>query len=142
MGSCPASAWQSLNWKSHRQPNGPGAAQLKSSSASNAVVEHDDELQWAAKAVRKHQQALFTNFQWFLYHSRNTVYFTAFSRTAFTKDSLSNFVAEMVALAPQLTHGFKGALPGQPFPKHILDAITDVRDVDDFEGYPDKWLGK
>ena len=48
----------------------------------------------------------------------------------------------MVALAPQLTHGFVGARPGQPFPKHLLDAITDVEVVDEFDGYPDKWLGK
>jgi len=109
---------------------------------SSAAEERNATLDWAAAAVRKNPQALFTNFQWFLYHSRNTVYFTARSRTAFTKDSLANFVAEMVSLAPQLTHGFKGALPGQPFPKHILDAITSVTEVDSFEGYPDKWLGK
>ena len=48
----------------------------------------------------------------------------------------------MVALAPQLTHGFVGARPGQPFPKHMLDAITHVEMVDDFDGYPDKWLSK
>jgi hypothetical protein len=51
-------------------------------------------------------------------------------------------VAEMVALAPQLTHGFVGAQPGQPFPKHMLDAITSVEVVDEFDGYPDKWLSK
>ena len=109
---------------------------------SNTAAEHSEALTLAAKAVRKNPQALFTNFQWFLYHSKNTVYFTAFSKTAFDKESLANFVAEMVSLAPQLTHGFRGALPGQPFPKHILDAITDAREVDSFEGYPDKWLGK
>jgi hypothetical protein len=48
----------------------------------------------------------------------------------------------MVARAPQLTHGFVGARPGQPFPKHLLDAITEVSVVDDFDGYPDKWIGK
>src|SRR5690606_7187783 len=42
----------------------------------------------------------------------------------------------------QLTHGVVGARPGEPFPKHILDAITDVEVVDSFEGYPDKWLSK
>ncbi|MDB5621972.1 MAG: hypothetical protein JWR39_535 [Devosia sp.] len=109
---------------------------------SSAAGERNALLDWAAAAVRKNPQALFTNFQWFLYHSKNTVYFTAYSKTAFTKESLDNFVAEMVSLAPQLTHGFKGALPGQPFPKHILDAITSVAEVDSFDGYPDKWLGK
>ena len=46
----------------------------------------------------------------------------------------------MVALAPQLTHGFLGAHPGQPFPKQLLDAITSVEMVDEFDGYPDKWI--
>jgi hypothetical protein len=111
-------------------------------SPGRATAEHNEALLLAAKAVRRNPQALFTNFQWFLYQSRNTVYFTAFSKTEFRKDSLGNFVAEMVSLAPQLTHGFKGALPGQPFPKHVLDAITDVHEVDNFDGYPDRWLGK
>src|SRR5690606_16424735 len=48
----------------------------------------------------------------------------------------------MVTLAPQLTHGFDGARPGHPFPKHILDAITSVDMVDDLDRYPDAWLGK
>ncbi|MDP3317422.1 MAG: hypothetical protein Q8M47_15300, partial [Devosia sp.] len=55
---------------------------------------------------------------------------------------LGNLVADMVALAPQLSHGFVGARPGQPFPKHLLDAITHVEEVDSFDGYPDRWLGK
>lgn len=111
-------------------------------SLDNTAVQQDELLRRAALAVSKNPQALFTNFQWFLYNSKNTVYFTAFSETAFDVEKLQNFVAEMVSLAPQLTHGFVGALPGQPFPKHILDAITSVREVDDFEGYPDAWLGK
>ena len=108
----------------------------------NAAVQQEELLRRAAQAVSKNPQALFTNFQWFLYNSKNTVYFTAFSKTAFDLDKLQNFVAEMVSLAPQLTHGFVGALPGQPFPKHLLDAITSVHEVDSFDGYPDAWLGK
>ena len=115
---------------------------MKSFSGSSTAAEQDEALLWAARAVRKNPQALFTNFQWYLYHSRNTVYFTAFSETPFDKPALDNFVAEMVSLAPQLTHGFVGALPGQPFPRHLLDAITSVTEVDELDGYPDKWLGK
>jgi hypothetical protein len=48
----------------------------------------------------------------------------------------------MVLLAPQLTHGFVGARPGAPFPKHMLDAITSIEYVDELDGYPDKWLGR
>jgi hypothetical protein len=97
-------------------------------------------LQSAQAAVDKHPQALFTDFQWFLFTAQDAVYFTAFSTVSFDKDMLANIVAEMVALAPQMTHGFVGAKPGLPFPKHLLDAVTDVAVVDDFDGYPDKWL--
>jgi hypothetical protein len=48
----------------------------------------------------------------------------------------------MVVLAPQLTHGFVGAQPGQPFTESQLDAITSVEEVDEFAGYPDKWLSR
>ena len=113
---------------------------MKSFSSTSYAGEHTEALAAAAKAVGRNPQALFTAFQWYLYKVRNTVYFTAASKTAFDKESLGNFVAGMVALAPQLTHGFVGAKPGQPFPKHILDAITSVEEVDSFEGYPDIWL--
>ena len=70
------------------------------------------------------------------------MFFTAFSKLSFDKDSIGNLVASMVSLAPQLTHGFWGANPGQPFAKHILDAITHIEMVDEFDGYPDKWMSK
>src|SRR5204862_6824127 len=64
------------------------------------------------------------------------------STVAFDKEKLTNVVADMVALAPQLTHGFVGAAPGQPFAKHILDAITSIEEVDQLDGFPDRWIGK
>jgi hypothetical protein len=115
---------------------------LKSFSSSSFANDHAEVLDLALAAVNKHPQALFTDFQWFLYEARDTVFFTAFSKTTFDKETLGNLVADMVALAPQLSHGFVGARPGQPFPKHLLDAITHVEEVDSFDGYPDKWLGK
>jgi len=115
---------------------------LKSFSSSSFAGQHAEALDLAQAAVSQNPQALFTDFQWFLYQGRDTVFFTAFSTTSFDREGLGNLVAEMVALAPQLTHGFTGARPGHPFPKHVLDAITSVELVDDFEGYPDKWLGK
>ena len=115
---------------------------MKSFSSSSFASDHAELLDLALAAVSRHPQALFTDFQWFLYEARDTVFFTAFSKTTFDKDSLGNLVADMVALAPQLSHGFVGARPGQPFPRHLLDAITQVEEVDSFEGYPDKWLGK
>ncbi|MBI4921955.1 MAG: hypothetical protein HY834_09420 [Devosia nanyangense] len=115
---------------------------MKSFSSSSFASDQAEILDLALAAVTKHPQALFTDFQWFLYEARDTVFFTAFSKSTFDKDSIANLVAEMVALAPQLTHGFFGARPGQPFPKHLLDAITSVEYVDEFDGYPDKWLSK
>lgn len=115
---------------------------MKSFSSSSFANDHAEVLDLALAAVNKHPQALFTDFQWFLYEARDTVFFTAASTSHFTKDSIGNLVADMVALAPQLTHGFVGARPGQPFPKHLLDAITHVEEVDEFDGYPDKWISK
>ncbi|GAB5429094.1 MAG: hypothetical protein Devi2KO_25530 [Devosia indica] len=115
---------------------------MKSFSSSSFAGDHGDALALARAAVEKNPQALFTDFQWFLYKGKDTVFFTAFSTRSYDKDALGNMVAEMIALAPQLTHGFVGAQPGQPFPKHMLDAITSVEMVDDLDGYPDKWLSK
>ena len=115
---------------------------MKSFSSSSFAGQQAEPLDLAHAAVSHNPQALFTDFQWFLYQGQDTVFFTAFSKTSFDQDGLGNLVAEMVALAPQLTHGFTGARPGHPFPKHILDAITSVELVDEFDGYPDKWLGK
>lgn len=113
---------------------------MKSFSASSFASDHDVALDLAAMAVKKDPQALFTDFQWFLFAGRDTVFFTAFSRTRFDKDNLKGMVEQMVALAPQLTHGFKGARPGHPLAEHLLEAITSVEEVDSLEGYPDKWL--
>ncbi len=115
---------------------------VKSFSSTSFASDHAETLGLALAAVNKHPQALFTDFQWFLYEGMDTVFFTAFSKTSFDKQGLTNLVADMVNLAPQLTHGFVGARPGQPFPQHLLDAITSIEVVDEFDGYPDKWLSK
>src|SRR5260221_139359 len=103
---------------------------MKSFSASRFASDNAVALDLAAAAVQAHPHALFTNFQWFLLAGRDTVFFTAFSRSSFTKDMVEGLVAQMVGLAPQLTHGFEGAKPGYPFPHHLLDAITSVEEVD------------
>jgi hypothetical protein len=115
---------------------------VKSFSSSSFATDQTEIMELALAAVNKHPQALFTDFQWFLYEARDTVFYTAFSRQAFDKESIGKLVAEMVSLAPQLSHGFVGARPGQSFPKHLLDAITSIEMVDEFDGYPDKWLSK
>ena len=115
---------------------------MKSFSSSSFASGNTEALDLAFAAVQKDPQALFTNFQWFLYTGKDTIFFTAFSTAAFDRDKLKELVAQVVGLAPQLTHGFVGARPGQPFTETQLDAITSVEMVDSFEGYPDKWLGK
>jgi hypothetical protein len=115
---------------------------MKSFSPAGIASEQALLLEAAQAAVADNPLALFTDFQWFLFEAKDAVFFTAFSTQSFDKESICNLVAQMVALAPQLSHGYVGARPGQPFPQHLLDAITDVQMVDDFEGYPDKWLGK
>jgi len=115
---------------------------MKSFSSTSFASGNTQALDLAFAAVQKDPLALFTSFQWFLYTGHDTIFFTAFSREAFDKARLKDLVAQVVGLAPQLTHGFIGARPGHPFTDAQLDAITSVEEVDDFEGYPDKWIGK
>lgn len=115
---------------------------MKSFSPAGIAGDHALLLQAAEAAVADNPLALFTDFQWFLFEAKDAVFYTAFSRKTHTRETLAELVARMVALAPQLSHGFVGARPGQPFPQHLLDAITSVEEVDDFDGYPDKWIGE
>lgn len=84
--------------------------------------------------------ARFTDFQWFLYRARNTVYFTAFSKRRFDEEGLMALVERLVLLAPQLGDGYQGARPGEPLPRHILEAITDIKYVDELDDYPDAFM--
>ncbi len=119
--------------------NEGGSFHLKSFSAASITDTTSDPFGQNGTPITD-PLALFTDFQWFLYRARNTVYFTSFSKIAYDKDALMTLVAKMVTLAPQLTHGFKGALPGAPLPQHLLEAVTSVETVETFEGYPDKGL--
>ena len=115
---------------------------MKSFSSSSFASGHTEALDLAFAAVQSDPLALFTNFQWYLYTGKDTIFFTAFSKESFDKGKLKDLVRQVVGLAPQLTHGFVGARPGHPFTEAQLDAITSVEMVDDFDGYPDKWIGK
>lgn len=115
---------------------------MKSFSSLSFASDHAASLDLAFAAVQKDPQALFTDFQWFLFQGKDTIFFTAFSKETFDKAKLKDLARQVVALAPQLTHGFVGARPGHPFTEAQLDAITSVEIVDEFDGYPDKWLGK
>jgi hypothetical protein len=113
---------------------------VKSFSPNSFADETSRQFELALSAVKRDPQALFSDFQWFLFEAKDAVYFTAFSKLKLDHAELTRIVGEMIALAPQLTHGFVGALPGRPFPQHLVDAIIDSQEVESFEGYPDKWL--
>ena len=56
---------------------------MKSFSSSSFASDNAVALDLAAEAVRDNPHALFTDFQWFLLQGRDTVFFTAFSKTRF-----------------------------------------------------------
>jgi len=115
---------------------------VKSFSSSSFANSQKEALERALRAVKSDSQALFTDFQWYLFTGKDTIFFTAFSKRRFDRDTLKGLVAQMVALAPQLTHGFAGARPGQPLTEQQIEAIVSAEEVESFEGYPDKWLSE
>lgn len=115
---------------------------MKSFSSNSFANNPEEALERARVAVANDPQALFTNFQWFLFTGKDTIFFTAFSRHLFDLEMLKGLVRKMVELAPQLTHGFVGARPGQPLAEQQIDAITSVVEVPSFDGYPDHWLSE
>ena len=70
---------------------------MKSFSSSSFASDNAVALEYAAEAVKTNPQALFTNFQWFLYAGRDTVFFTAFSKSRFDKEMVKSMVEQMVA---------------------------------------------
>ncbi len=56
---------------------GLGGRAMKSFSSSSFASDHAEVLDLALAAVRKHPQALFSDFQWFLYEGHDTVFYTA-----------------------------------------------------------------
>lgn len=113
---------------------------MKSFSSTTFASDDTLALERARAAVGKNPLALFSDFQWYLYEVHNTVWWTAFSTESFDKAKVNALVGDIVALAPQLTHGFVGARPGEPLPQAMLNAITEVVETDSFDGYPDAWL--
>ena len=123
-----------------KSPNDRRGAHVKSFSNTFAG-DASEQLARAQAAVDKDPQALFTDFQWFLWKGRDTVFYTAFSEDKLDKDKVKRFTANLVHLAPQLTHGYVGARAHQPYTDDELEALTTVTEVDSLEGYPEAWLG-
>jgi hypothetical protein len=59
---------------------------FSSTSFANAPAE---VLDGALAAVRTNPQALFTDFQWFLFEGKDTVFYTAFSQRTMDRRALS-----------------------------------------------------
>ena len=65
---------------------------MKSFSSSSYASDDTATLALARAAVAKDPQALFTDFQWFLYEGRDTVFYSAFSTQSFDKDQVDNML--------------------------------------------------
>jgi hypothetical protein len=100
-----------------------------------------EQLARVQAAVDRDPQALFTDFQWFLWKGRDTVFYTAFSTDRLDKEKVKRFTANLVHLAPQLTHGYVGARAHQPYTDDELETLTTVTEVDSLDDYPQAWLG-
>ncbi|MCB1517657.1 MAG: hypothetical protein KDJ19_08610 [Hyphomicrobiaceae bacterium] len=74
--------------------------------------------------------------QWYYHRARQSVYFTAFSGTAISREQLHQSARAFVAHAPQLLAGFD---PDFLDNSANLDALIDIFEVDDLSVYPDAW---
>ena len=63
---------------------------MKSFSSSSFASDNAVALEFAADAVKENPYALFTDFQWFLLAGRDTVFFTAFSKSRFDNEMLQD----------------------------------------------------
>lgn len=81
----------------------------------------------------------YTNNQWYCFQAKQAVFFSAFSSETTDKKSLIKMAVNLIRLAPQLGSGFDGAIAGEPLSDKILDQITSISQVEEFENYPQKW---
>ena len=65
---------------------------MKSFSSSSFASDHSLALEAAYEAVQKDPRALFTNFQWFLFTGKDTIFFTAFSSVTAVAAALLPFI--------------------------------------------------
>jgi len=79
----------------------------------------------------------FTDWQWYSQQSRQSVYYAAFSATAYTVEMLRALARDLIRHAPQLV----AHLPGRPdpdiLPDTLLDRIITRCETNDLSAYPD-----
>lgn len=78
----------------------------------------------------------FSHNQWYCHQARQTVFYGVFMREAPTEDALVELAHNLIVSAPQLATGFEGAVPGQLPSRTTLEALVEVREVDDLEPFP------
>lgn len=110
---------------------------MKRFSAASLDDDHAAALDHAVTRAGGDPLAMMSNTQWFLYKARDTAFYTAYTKSAIDKPRLNEVVEGMIKLAPQLIYYFDGATPGEPPTPELLDSITEIVEVDDFDGYPD-----
>lgn len=113
---------------------------MKNFSTSSYSNEHAAAMRRAAELTRTDPLALLTDGQWFAYGSKDTVFYVAFSRTPVDSFILTQTVADLIALAPQLTMAYRGARPGEPLSALEVAEITSIAEVDSFDCMPDRVL--
>lgn len=79
----------------------------------------------------------FTNMQWYMYQQHNVAFFAAFSQQALTHASLVDTARNLIELTPQLLPAHR---PGEPVSDSELDPLLQLSEVDEFDGFPDRFL--
>lgn len=81
----------------------------------------------------------FTDLQWYIYHQRAVAYFGAFSTQEFDAQGLLDLARSLLAAAPQFLQGYRHS--GKRITDAVLQRISSLETVHDFEGFPDRWIG-
>lgn len=80
--------------------------------------------------------ASFSHNQWYCHQARQTVFYGVHMTVAPTREGLIDLARNLVAAAPQLATGYHGAIDGALPSRDVLEALVDVRDVDELAQFP------
>lgn len=84
-------------------------------------------------------KADFTDNQWYCHLARQTVFFSAYSVEKIGDVEAIAFAHNITKLAPYLLSSFERTNPGAPLSDEVLKEIIHIEQVEDLDGYPDKW---
>lgn len=83
-----------------------------------------------------HFLAGLTDFQWYFYQTRQTVFYAAFTHRPPTRERLEQMVRDLIAIAPQLAEGFAGIHALGATGRKALAPLITLEEVDDLTPYP------